>query len=121
MNRQQTTDNRKTISISYYIIPFSLWHNNDLWNLVPTDHGINNKKSDKIITRDMLKRSEERLVYYWRYQNDSNPDRFQIEISRTLLGSSVSTQNWEKPALAALSETIELVAIQRGVERWEVQ
>jgi hypothetical protein len=103
-----------------HIIPFSLWHNNDLWNLVPSDHKVNNTKRDKIITQEMLKKSEDRLVYYWRHQHCTNPSRFRTELNRTLLGSPISGHNWEKPALAALSETIELVAIQRGVERWEV-
>ena len=101
-----------------HIIPFSLWHNNDLWNLVPSDQMVNNRKRDKIITRETLHNCEDRIVYYWQMQNDANPERFQNEVSRTLLGSQIPRINWEKPTLAALAEAVELVAIQRGVERW---
>lgn len=101
-----------------HLIPFSLWHNNDLWNLLPADQKVNNNKRDKIIRQETLQKCEERIVYYWRIQNKAQPERFQNEISRTLLGTRLPSGNWEKPVLSALSEAIEMVAIQRGVERW---
>jgi hypothetical protein len=101
-----------------HLIPFSLWHNNDLWNLLPADRRVNGNKSDKIIRQETLHKCEERIVYYWRIQNTAHPERFQNEISRTLLGSRIPLVNWEKPSLSALSEAVEMVAIQRGVERW---
>jgi hypothetical protein len=103
-----------------HIIPFSIWHNNDLWNLVPSDQNINNQKRDKIITRNMLFRSEERIVHYWEMQKNNNPERFTTEMSRTLLGGNVSMKNWEKKSLSALADAVELVAIHRGIERWEL-
>ena len=33
-----------------HIIPFALWHNNDLWNLLPSDSKVNNKKRDKLVS-----------------------------------------------------------------------
>jgi SAM-dependent methyltransferase len=104
-----------------HIIPFALWHNNDLWNLVPSDQKVNNRKRDKIITRDTLYQCEDRIIHYWRIQNDTYPERFQSEVSRTLLGRQMPRNNWEKPTISALAEAVELVAIQRGVERWENQ
>ena len=104
-----------------HIIPFSLWHNNDLWNLMPSDQKINNQKRDKIITRETLFQCEDRIVHYWRLQNSTNPQRFQSEVSRTLLGSQIPKYNWEQQTLTALVEVVELVAIQRGVERWKYQ
>jgi SAM-dependent methyltransferase len=103
-----------------HIIPFALWHNNDLWNLVPSDQKVNNRKRDKIITRETLFQSEDRIIHYWRIQNDTYPERFQSEVSRTLLGRQIPRDNWEKPTISALAEAVELVAIQRGVERWEM-
>jgi len=103
-----------------HIIPFSLWHNNDLWNLMPSDQKINNQKRDKIITRETLYQCEDRIIHYWRLQNSTNPQRFQSEVSRTLLGSQIPKYNWERRALTSLAEAMELVAIQRGVERWEM-
>ena len=31
-----------------HVIPFSLWHNNNLWNLMPADDQVNNQKRDKL-------------------------------------------------------------------------
>jgi SOS-response transcriptional repressor LexA/SAM-dependent methyltransferase len=102
-----------------HIIPFSLWHNNDLWNLLPAASKVNNQKRDKIISDKTLKASEERVVYYWRAVKNAFEPRFQNEIHRTLLGGRFDKQNWEKNAFAALLETSEMISCQRGVERWE--
>jgi hypothetical protein len=88
---------------------------------VPSDQQVNNKKRDKIITRETLFQCEDRIIHYWRIQNDTYPERFQAEVSRTLLGTQIPRNNWEKPTISALGEAVELVAIQRGVERWECQ
>ncbi|MCD8481288.1 MAG: methyltransferase domain-containing protein, partial [Verrucomicrobia bacterium] len=34
-----------------HIIPYSLWHDNSLWNLVPAAPTVNNRKGDKLIAR----------------------------------------------------------------------
>lgn len=102
-----------------HIIPFTLWHNNDLWNLVPTHPKVNNQKRDKIVSRETLLRSRDQIIYCWQKQNKSNSYRFQNEVGRTLLGKSIPSDNWENNSFQALSETIEIISLQRGVERWE--
>ena len=102
-----------------HIIPFALWHNNDLWNLVPSDHMVNNQKRDKIVGRETLTNSRDRIIYYWQKQNDANDFRFQNEIGRTLLGKLAPKDNWENQTFRALTEASELIALHRGVERWE--
>lgn len=101
-----------------HIIPFTLWHNNDLWNLVPADPKVNAQKSDRIVTRDALRASNERIVRYWQEARRREAFRFDCEVSRTLLGRNAAETQWEKPAFAALLDAAEMVAIQRGVERW---
>ncbi len=102
-----------------HVIPFSLWHNNDLWNLVPADARINNEKRDKLVTRDLLRASHERIIACWQLQRLQMPRRFDVEVGRTLLGRNRPEPQWEKPAFAALVEAVESLALQRGVERWE--
>ena len=94
-----------------------IWENL-LWNLLPTDQKVNGSKSDKIIRLETLHKCEDRIVYYWQIQNKTYPERFQNELSRTLLGTRTPVVNWEKPALTALSKAVEMLAIQRGAERW---
>ncbi len=102
-----------------HIIPFALWHNNDLWNPVPSDHKVNNQKRDKIVGRETLTNSRDRIIYYWQKQNNANDFRFQNEIGRTLLGKLAPKDNWEIQTFQALTEATEIIALYRGVERWE--
>ncbi|HPQ38450.1 MAG TPA: methyltransferase domain-containing protein [Synergistaceae bacterium] len=102
-----------------HVIPFSLWHNNDLWNLLPTDPKVNNQKRDKVISPKLLKASEERIVFYWRKTRERCEKRFLTELQKTLLRETPQENKWEKQALGALEEIVEFVTLQRGLERWE--
>ena len=102
-----------------HVIPFALWHNNDLWNLMPTHPTINKQKRDKIVDLNTLRESRDRIVDYWRMAFQESPCRFGAEVGRTLLGGKFPYDNWEIPAFSALSEAVETVAFQRGVVRWK--
>lgn len=102
-----------------HVIPFSLWHNNELWNLLPAAAKVNGEKSDRIVTRNTLRAAEERVIHDWQEVRRREPCRFDAEVSRTLLGRNAPESQWERPAFAALLDAVELVAIQRGVPRWE--
>jgi len=101
-----------------HIIPFSLWHNNDLWNLVPATREANNAKRDRLVSRERLRGSRDLILDYWQTTRRASPDRFDYEIRRSLLSPSVPASNWEFSAFSALSEAIESVACQRGIPRW---
>jgi SOS-response transcriptional repressor LexA/SAM-dependent methyltransferase len=101
-----------------HIIPFSLWHNNDLWNLVPATREANNAKRDRLVSRERLRGSRDLILDYWQTTRTSSTERFDYEIRRSLLSPSVSAANWELSAFSALSEAIESVACQRGIPRW---
>ena len=47
-------------------MPFARWPNNDLWNLLPTDSTVNNRKSDRLPTEQKLKQAKERMQYWWK-------------------------------------------------------
>ncbi len=103
-----------------HVIPFSIWHNNDLWNLLPTDPGINLQKHDKMVTRDLLFSRRDHLIHYWRILQQADPLRFFNQVGRTLLGKAipVHSENWENPVFFSLAEAVETFACQRGVQRW---
>ena len=102
-----------------HAIPFSLWHNNDLWNLLPADAKVNNEKRDRLVDRETLFRSRETIIGCWQITRHAMPERFDLELSRTLFGRNHAEAQWEIPAFAALTEAVETVALQRGVERWQ--
>jgi len=101
-----------------HAVPFSVWHNNDLWNLFPCSRKANTQKSNKVVTIDLLHKRRENIIQCWELMHSNAEDRFSIEISRSLLHDS-GMSNWESRAFNGLVENVETVAIQRGCERWD--
>ncbi len=101
-----------------HIIPFSLWKNNNLWNLVPSLRKINSEKSDKLVTSQHLVKSKERIIFYWKILSKDENTRFFNE-ANLLLRDHSNRKNWENELFSGLKEAIEYTAIQRGIQRWE--
>lgn len=99
-----------------HVIPFSLWHNNDLWNLLPAHPKVNNQKRDKLPARELLNSRRDVIIDYWRIIRDAFPVRFDNECRR-ITGISLG-DNWQMPLFSTVSEAVEVTAFQRGIERW---
>lgn len=103
-----------------HAMPFSLWRNNDLWNLFPAALGINAAKSDKLPTYALLHRQRDTIIHYWRGLDSALGERFARE-AQTLLGrDSFTPGNWESHLFSRFVEAFEVTANQRGARRWEV-
>lgn len=48
-----------------HCFPFSYWPNNDLWNLLPSDQKINNKKLNRLPTARLLEDVREVIFEWW--------------------------------------------------------
>jgi SOS-response transcriptional repressor LexA len=102
-----------------HAMPFSLWRNNELWNLFPADPAINSNKSDKLPTYAILNRRREAIIDYWRGLNDALGEQFSRG-AQTLLGrDSFAPHNWENRLFSRFVEAFEITAAQRGAPRWE--
>lgn len=101
-----------------HLIPFSLWHNNDLWNLLPAARQVNRVKKDRLVSRPTLLASRDLILRYWRLLRSGNEARFDLELERSLLRSGASRSGWEAAAFSGLAEAVETVALQRGLRRW---
>ena len=101
-----------------HIIPFSLWHNNELWNLVPVLPSINSKKGERLPTRTLLMRRRNYLTFCWEELFRAHPRRFEREACQ-LLGMDPFPRNWQQPIYRCVLEAIEVTAVQRGQQRWE--
>jgi len=54
-----------------HMLPFSIFMNNNYWNLLPAKPEVNNNKRDKIPSPDIIESSKERILYYWNiYKNN---------------------------------------------------
>ncbi|MDA8092855.1 MAG: methyltransferase domain-containing protein [Betaproteobacteria bacterium] len=101
-----------------HVIPFSLWGNNDLWNLVPATKKANREKSDKLPAADLLEERRAEIISAWTAAREVVPSGFDRQALQLLgLGGSAGTVQLPK-LFARLREAVELTAQQRGVERW---
>lgn len=103
-----------------HAMPFSLWRNNELWNLFPADPAINSNKSDKLPTYAILNQRREAIIDYWQGLNEALGEQFSRG-AQTLLGrDSFESQNWENRLFSRFVEAFEITAAQRGAPRWEI-
>ena len=102
-----------------HAIPFALWRNNDLWNLLPASPVINNQKRVRLPSRDLLRSRKDCIIHYWSLLHDAHTIRFEFEMGK-LAGRDVALGgNWENRLFNTVVESIEFTALQRGVERWQ--
>ncbi len=110
-------------SISNYdidhLIPFSVWKNNDLWNLLPSDSRIKNQKRDKIPTPEIIERQKNLILDYWGIIFESQSIRFQKEIQVALLGNH-SFSSWKKIGIPQLQNSCNYLIENRGFEGWKI-
>jgi CRISPR/Cas system Type II protein with McrA/HNH and RuvC-like nuclease domain len=83
-----------------HMIPFSVWKNNELWNILPALKTENQTKSDFISHPDLLVRQKDLIIWYWNKMNEYDPDVFMEQIRYSLVGKDgrnrplpVSTKN----------------------------
>ncbi|MCH8479188.1 MAG: methyltransferase domain-containing protein [Wenzhouxiangella sp.] len=78
-----------------HALPYSLWRNNDLWNLLPAYRPLNNKKRDNVPNSFTLLKSRDRIIDNWRFAHHIKPQIFEFEVTRTL--GEFAPNYWEKP------------------------
>ncbi len=103
-----------------HALPFSIWRNNDIWNLFPADSKVNNSKRDKLPSRYLLENSRKRIYSYWDMYFEKASNLFLYQAGN-FCGSRFTglTKDTREFLFSAFSETVENAAEQRGVERWE--
>lgn len=100
-----------------HMMPYSLWKNNDFWNLLPAKSIINGKKRDKIPSLELLARQKDLIIYYWEMLYNAYPNRFQKELQLSLLGiAPFENTNWQKKSFKSLENKCDYLITQRGLE-----
>ena len=102
-----------------HMIPFSVWKNNDLWNLLPSQSTTNNQKRDKIPSADLIDKRKDLIIQYWELLHTNRPQRFQKEIQVALLGNNPFI-NWHKTAINQLQSSCNYLISNRGYEAWNI-
>lgn len=101
-----------------HVIPHSVWGNNDWWNMLPSLPRLNNAKRDALPTRSLLQERKGCIIDYWRIYYAHVPERFGRQ-ARRALGLTIGHTGWENVAFAGLQETVERLALTRGLGRWQ--
>lgn len=76
-----------------HVLPFSLWKNNDFWNLMPTHKKVNEKKRDMIPSPALLERRKDTIRYYWQLLHGTYGETFRREIVSALAGTDVDRED----------------------------
>ena len=101
-----------------HVLPWARFHNNHLWNLMPTHRQSNGQKSDAIPSCDGLYDARAEIQANWRRLYDASPQRFLIEAEWSLTRTPLPTNQWEVPLFDALLETADISANQLQATRW---
>ncbi len=102
-----------------HVIPFSIWKNNDLWNLLPAEPTVNKNKLDKIPSASLMQRQKDLIIHYWELIFAEEKERFENEIRVTLLGNH-PFNNWQNKAFEQLLTSSKYLIETRGYEEWNI-
>ena len=103
-----------------HVIPFSVWKNNDLWNLLPATGKINAQKRDKIPSPELIARQRDRILEYWEMLYENQHQRFKKEMQVALLGNH-TFDTWRDQGISQLQNSCNYLIETRGFEAWEVR
>jgi hypothetical protein len=102
------------------MIPFTVWKNNNLWNLLPALESVNAKKRDKIPSPAFIDKRSDAIVTYWDRMYEIYPRRFSREINLALIGSPEKIPGWQDAALERLGEKCDYLIEVRGYDAWSL-
>lgn len=104
-----------------HVLPFSVWRNNDLWNLLPAKATVNNRKRDKIPSIELLNNRKDQIISYWEIIRETEQVGFEKEMNVNLVTrQDFDQQNWENLAFNSLKEKSRYLIETRGFEAFSL-
>jgi len=101
-----------------HAIPFSLWANNDLWNLLPTHRYTNSSKRDRVPSPELVQDRANQIEAYWDKLRTVYTDLFDREFRVSLVGLKDLGANWPDLGITALADRCHYLIEERGFEIW---
>ena len=100
-----------------HMMPYSLWKNDDFWNLLPAQKKINGDKLDKIPSPELLYKQKDIIVHYWEMIYIEYPLRLKKELQMSLLGlTPFDESNWQNKCLESFANKCDYLINHRGFE-----
>ena len=104
-----------------HVLPFSVWFNNDLWNMLPTDRVINQRnKKAKIPTRKLIEKRADIIIHYWNDYQQAMPLLFKSQIEVALIGEKISEGKILDTAIESLCKKSDYLIHDRGHEAFSL-
>lgn len=110
---------KKNLAVDH-MIPFSIWGNNDLWNLLPSDSAVNGKKRDKIPRPEFVHERRDHIAEYWMMLRTRQADTFDqgMRLSLTGLQQQSLPDYWIDIGIEALKSKSQHLIEERGFSPW---
>lgn len=102
-----------------HVIPYSIYSNNDLWNLLPASKSENGSKSDMLVSTELINKQKNQIITYWEYMKENASDRFEHEVYSSFNLDPIS-ETWKDKLILGISEQLEITSSIRGLKRWSV-
>ena len=96
-----------------HVLPYSIWFNNDLWNLLPCDSKINGKKSNKIPSPKLILKQKDLIISYWDIYEEKAKELFEYQV-KSSLSPKISALLHKTKLIEALSEKADYLISERG-------
>ena len=104
-----------------HVLPFSIWFNNDLWNMLPTDRSLNqHRKKAKIPTRKLIEKRADSIMHYWNEYKQVMPLLFKSQIEIALIGSDIAEGKIFDTAIESLCNKSDYLIYDRGHEAFVI-
>ena len=104
-----------------HVLPFSVWLNNDLWNMLPTNRKLNQQqKKTKIPTPSLIERRAEVIKHYWNQYITRWPALFKAQVELSLTGSNIPTERLADEAIESLCKKSHYLIYDRGHEQFDI-
>ncbi len=102
-----------------HAIPFSLWGNNDLWNLLPASPAVNNVKRAKLPERSLIERRRDAILGAWEVLYESERALF-LAHAGSFTGHDLHDfgRREQDVLFSTFKDAVEYTARNRVAERW---
>jgi len=109
----------KSLNIDH-VIPFSIWKNNDLWNLVPVKREVNLKKRDRVPSPEFIEKRRGDIIFYWDFLRSCYEAQFDRQIAVSLIGKQPDQINWQDAGIDQLKTKCDYLIGIRGIDGWSM-
>jgi hypothetical protein len=104
-----------------HIIPFAVWKNNDLWNLIPVRGSVNLEKKDRVPLPEFIEQKREDIMFYWDVLRSRYRQQFDRQLFVSVTGEKPVEEDWKEVGLEGLKEKCDYLINTRGIEGWKIQ